>query len=583
MSSVVRGLLPAIALLALSRPLIAQDDPRPVPQEIRRIQAAARATFSGDNAMETVAFVERYFRVPGNTGFNASITQVAGILDHAGFVVEGRARPTDRLVYRIEHRPMTHPTWEPESASVFVKGSATPLEVFATNRNMMTINSFSTPVGGVEAEVVYVGAGRPEDWQGKDVRGKIVFGETGIGRLFHDAVVTRGAAGVLAYAMPAYTKPEINRTSIQFSAIPYDSTHASWGILLTYDARTALKQALVAGPVRLKVQTFSRIYQAEELTLVAEIRGAVIPGERFVFSAHVQEPGANDNASGVGTLAEVARSMAAMMRAGDLNPARTVTFIWGDEIRATERFLQENPVRTQGVRWGLSLDMVGENTQLTGGTFLIEKMPDPSAVWTRGEDHHTEWGGSPLKVEDLRPHYYNDFVLNRALDQAAGTGWVVRTNPYEGGSDHTPFLDARKPGLLLWHFTDQFYHTDNDRLDKVSAQTMTNVGVVSTVVAATLASADSAIALLVVNETERAALARLAVEFDLSRKAIADGGKLEQEVEIIQTWTEWYDGAIQLARDLEVGGPSSATENAIQVAVKAVDNAGLNYLARLSR
>ena len=30
-------------------------------------------------------------------------------------------------------------------------------------------------------------------------------------------------------------------------------------------------------------------------------------------------------------------------------------------------------VRTRGVKWGVSLDMVGEDTKKTGGTFLIEK------------------------------------------------------------------------------------------------------------------------------------------------------------------------------------------------------------------
>ena len=46
----------------------------------------------------------------------------------------------------------------------------------------------------------------------------------------------------------------------------------------------------------------------------------------------------------------------------------------------------------------------------------------------------------------------------------------MSTNPFEGGSDHTPFLQFKKPGVLFWHFTDVFYHTDGDRLDKVSEQ-----------------------------------------------------------------------------------------------------------------
>jgi hypothetical protein len=574
-------LVVALACLAF-QPLQAQEDLRPVPPELRRVTSAIRSQFSGDKALETVAFVERYWRIPGNTGFNASINQVAGILERAGYVLEDRARPADRLIYRIERRPMDRPTWEPVDASLTLVGQATPLLRYATNRNMLAINSSSTPPDGIEAEVINVGAARPEDWEGKDVRGKIVYGETGVGRLFREAVVNRGAAGVLAYAIPAYNKPEINRTSISFSGIPADTARAGWGLLLSFAARESLRNALAHGPVTVRVETKTRIYSAEELTLVAEIRGRDAPEERFVFSAHVQEPGANDNATGVATLAEIARSLAELVKAGQADPRRTITFLWGDEIRATARYLQDNPVRTDGVRWGMSLDMVGENTQLTGGTFLIEKMPDPSAVWTRGEDHHTEWGGQPLKTDQLTPHYYNDFVLNRALDQAtAAPGWVVKTNPFEGGSDHTPFLEAKKPGLLLWHFTDQFYHTDNDRLDKVSAETMTNVGITAAVIATTLASADSATAKFVIDETERAALQRLAAEFELSRRAIAGGGRLEQEVLILTTWTEWYVNAIRSVRDLESGGPSEGTTAAMEAAATAVHGAGLNYVARL--
>ena len=35
-----------------------------------------------------------------------------------------------------------------------------------------------------------------------------------------------------------------------------------------------------------------------------------------------------------------------------------------------------------------------------------------------------------------------------------------------------PFLRGNIPSVLFWHFTDQFYHTDNDRIDKVSKTTL---------------------------------------------------------------------------------------------------------------
>jgi hypothetical protein len=248
--------------------------------------------------------------------------------------------------------------------------------------------------------------------------------------------------------------------------------------------------------------------------------------------------------------------------------------IWGDEISSTRRYLEDDPDRSSRVRWGLSLDMVGEDTEKTGGTFLIEKMPDPSAVWTRGEDQHTEWGGRPLSEDQLTPHYFNDFLLNRCRDQAAGTGWVVRTNPYEGGSDHVPFLRAGVPGVLFWHFTDQFYHTDGDRLEMVSAETLENVSTCAAVSAMALTSADSEMAAFVAQEMDAAALNRLEVEAKLSRAALSEGGDADEERKILQAWTAWYLDAVDTLRDMEPGGPSTATEAAIGSVKEAIAEAG---------
>ncbi|MEP6763574.1 MAG: peptidase M28, partial [Gemmatimonadaceae bacterium] len=231
---------------------------------------------------------------------------------------------------------------------------------------------------------------------------------------------------------------------------------------------------------------------------------------------------------------------------------------------------------------GVSLDMVGEDTKKTGGTFLIEKMPDPSAIWTRGEDHHTEWGGSIIGKDRLRPHYFNDYLLSRCLDQAAGTGWVVKTNPFEGGSDHTPFLTAGKPGVLFWHFTDVFYHTDGDRPENVSTVTLYNVENAAMISALTLASADGAMARSLIDEQARAAIARLDVETALSKIELAKGGDMAKEKDILETWTDYYVKAIATMSDIEVGGSSEATKVAITAAQQKVDAAGKARLAQLT-
>src|SRR6185503_4620632 len=288
----------------------------------------------------------------------------------------------------------------------------------------------------------------------------------------------------------------------------------------------------------------TKSYPSDEQMLIAEVRGSVAPTERYVLSAHVQEPGTNDNASGVGDLSEIARDLAVLVKNGSIRPKRTITMLFGLEIAQTRNFLADDSVRTRGVKWGLSLDMTGEDTKKTGGTFLIEKMPDPSAIWTRGDDHHTEWGGRAITKAQLVPNYYNDYLLARCLDQAAVSGWVVQTNPFEGGSDHTPFLEYKKPGALFWHFTDVYYHTDGDRLDKVSKDELTNVGIAALSSVLTLASADDATARALVGEVERAAIARLDAEAKLSRAAIEAHGSRGTEEDILRTWTDYYVAAL---------------------------------------
>jgi hypothetical protein len=201
----------------------------------------------------------------------------------------------------------------------------------------------------------------------------------------------------------------------------------------------------------------------------------------------------------------------------------------------------------------MSLDMVGENTALTGGTFLIEKMPDPSAVWVRGEDQHSEWGGSPIEEKAIVNHWFNDFVRSRCLDRARATKWVVKAIPFEGGSDHTPFLRAGIPAVLLWHFTDAFYHTDLDRIDNVSATTLGNVGACALTTGLLLTEGTPAIARAALDELAATAERALTTQAALSRDTLARGGSREHEQRILNAWGAYYLGAIDRVPEMGVG------------------------------
>ncbi len=540
-----------------------------------------RKSFVEANAYKTVAFVEKRWRVVGNSGFNESIFEVENTLQKAGYKKEIKGEADGPLTYRIETREMRRPTWEPVNATVTIVGDQQPLLTFATNRNMLGIYSASTPPGGVTADVVYVDKANMKTVDGESLKGKIVFGE-GSAAMFYQLAVKNGALGAMGYSMPAYTQPEKNVNSIQFGSIGYkDSLSQKFGIFLSFAAKQRLKAALAKGPVKVHVEVESKTYPSKELTIVANARGTAKPDERFVFSAHVQEPGANDNATGVGTLAEMARVTAELINQKKFEPKRTITFLWGDEIVSTGRYITEDTVRAKGIKWGLSLDMVGEDVGKTGGSFLIEKMPDPSAIWTRGKDKHTEWGGRPLKESDMFPHYFNDLVLNRCMQQGQENGWVVKSNPFEGGSDHTPFLQAKIPGLLMWHFTDVFYHTDADRLNMVSAPEMRNVGISALATSYTLTAANEATTLTLIAELQKNATDRLLEEYTISKQAIKDGSPAADEKHKIDVWAKWYTDAIGKMTDINLDGSTVPITVGITSAQKTVNELNIKLNAEL--
>lgn len=541
--------------------------------ESNRYLVLVRPAFDGTLAYNTTEFVAQYWRVPGNTGFNKSVDWIASELEKAGYVLESEAQSTSRLTYRIESRPMDRPTWEPVSAQLSIVGESTPLLVSSKNRNMTFLNSVSTPQAGITAEVIYI---KPEDdLSSMDLKDKVVFIESGI-RSVYKQLLGNGVLGVLSYDNPDYLQPEKNVTSIQFRSLPSQTDTKFWGIALSFEAKERLQEALKKGRTKVTVNIQTKIYTADELTVIANIKGSKNPQERLVFSAHIQEPGANDNASGVGAQLEMATIAASLIEENKLYVDRTLTFLWGDEISSTHRYIQEDKERAKGIKWGISLDMVGENTDITGGSFLIEKMPDPSAIWTRGQDKHTEWGGEVLALEDMKPHYLNDFIIHNFKEQGNYANWEVNTNPFEGGSDHTPFLKSDIPGLLLWHFTDQFYHTDNDRIDKVSQVTLKNVGTAALASGLYLVNANTDTANEILNLVEKSALKRLESEFELSIKSTLPA----DEKPILAAWEDWYLKALQSITDLEPL-PTKDLQHKIKVAQQKVRERTQNYLTEL--
>jgi len=564
------ALLSASAAAVPQRPATATPAPS-LPPVAERAYGALATRFDKTAAMDVVAFMQQYWRLAANPGFNASI-------DH----IRGRLVAANLPVVRADEYPNDGPAWDYSRGTLTIAGDPTPVLSREQDRVSLAINSFST-AGAVTARLLDVGAGSASDFTGTDVKGAVVLGDAGLGALWREAVRNRGAAGVISTQIPAYIRPadaaamdEAHKDVLQWGSVPYDEKLKAFGFKASWRAATRLRDALRNDPsTSVRVEIESSFHTGPARTLAAEITGRTNPGERIVIVAHVQEPGANDNASGSGTLLALALTLNDAIARGALpRPERTLTFLWVDEMRGSRQWITSRPDEARDVRYMFSMDMTGEDTAKTGGTFLVEKQADPSAVWDRPSDPHSEWGGGRIKAETLRGSLLNDLHLAVAHRRARDTGWIVRTNPYEGGSDHTVFAGAGVPSLLNWHFTDRFYHTNQDTLDKVSATEMEHVGITVATSAYTLASAGHDDALAVVDLLENAGRARLALERKQGPAVVAaakDKAAAEKaETDVIAAWIKWYGEALDSVGTLSTSPPSAALLDRIKTAKESL-------------
>jgi len=545
----------------------------PLPPAAERAYRALSLRVDGLAALETVRYMDQFWRIAGNPGFNSSIDYIRARLLAAGFA---ESPEKGRPFVRVEEWGKTR-GWDYQIGTVAFADDGEVVLSRLRDRVSLCINSFSTPKGGLTARLIDVGdvgdGSEAAHYENLDVKGAVVLGDADAGRLWQHAVKARGALGVISTRVAPYIRPSDptlftspdQHDVLQWGSVPYDADAKAFGFKASWRAASRMRERLKNGPVQIKVDIESTFYDGPNRSLIAEIPGSVKPDERIVMAAHVQEPGANDNGSGCGTLSALAAALAGAANGRGLQrPGRTLTFLWIDEIRGSQQWLAADPDRAKGVQYMFSLDMTGEDTAKTGGTFLIEKQPDPSAVWTRPSDPHSEWGASVVKAESLKGSLLNDVHLAVSLRRAKDTKWVVRTNPYEGGSDHTAFGDAGIPSVLTWHFTDRYYHTNLDRPDKTSALEMVHVGVAVATSAWFLATADEKDANAVVDLLTASAEARLALERRQGAAlvtAASDRAKAEEtEGAVLAAWRKWYGEALESVRRLPVAGSSPALD-----------------------
>lgn len=321
----------------------------------------------------------------------------------------------------------------------------------------------------VEAEVVYVGAGRPEDYEGKDLAGKIALGNTSVGSVFSEAVGRRGAMGALGSGSsgvngdrPGYSLDQIGWASVRLT----DGT-SGFGFNLSLRQLTELRDLLEAGQrVVLGARVRTRTVPGRMNVVSASIPGTDPTAGELMIVAHLFErpptPGAADNSSGVAVTLEIARTLAELIRRGELaQPLRTIRFLWVPEISGSRAFMYANPELADRLVVAMNYDMPGEDLEETDSYLRVKRTPDS------------------------RPSYLNALMANllEFTDQTeirTQTGnnapFNYRLVPFIAASDHVVFMDAGIPAMQFNHWPDNFYHSSGDVAERTDPTEMKRTG-----------------------------------------------------------------------------------------------------------
>lgn len=436
---------------------------------------------SGEIAFRYTARISQFDRVQASDGWHEAAAWIKGELDAMGYkdaVIEGW--PSNGSTRYFTYK--TPIGWSAKSAELWMV-SPRRERLCSLEEMPLTLIKHSGRAH-VEAEVIDVGTGTDERaYRGKDVKGKIVLATGAPGQVAREAVMARGAVGMIGWYSPDTRPghPNLVRYTAFWPAWE-DRDKVGFGFNVSKNQGWILKQLLEDGrKVVVKADVDSEFHETKVETLSVSLPGAQEPEKELLIVGHLchPTPSANDNASGAGGMLEMARALKRLLDRGTIPPPRrTIRFLWVPEFAGTVPYIKAHFDRTRQTLAVINCDMIGENLAKTGGAFTITQTPE----------------SLPTYLNDVAVHFAALVdALNLRSINGSENPFAWRAAPYSGGSDHLVFNDGslRVPALMFGH-GDTFHHTSLDSLDKVDASELRRVSVIALGTMVYLASAGDA-------------------------------------------------------------------------------------------
>lgn len=494
-----------LCLLSMA-PLSGQNRVSLVSDEVLR---ALNNEVSGDLAQDYIRNITRYRRDQGSDEYHLAAEWVLQELQRAGLRdAHIETYPADGKTYYYMYK--SRPAWDIASAELWiVEPEEEKLTTYAEIPVSIARYSHAADVTG---ELVYVGQGTStEDYEGFDVKGKVVFADGDAGAVAKLAVDLYGALGVVTTNM-RYAHDE----SDHVSRLHLETETPTFAFGLSHRRGEELKQRLLADEkIVVKAKVDARVHPGQYENVVATIPGTSLSDEEVVFTAHLchYKPGANDNASGSACILEVARVLRKLIDNGRLSsPKRTLRFLWIPEMSGSIAYAHEHPDIVGRMVAGINLDMVGQHLNDNNATFFLHRTP------------HSQ------------PHYINDLLTNitefvaahnvQALIHRSGfddpvvslsgtrDAFRYRIFDYVGGSDQWIFNDSLigVPSVFFLVWPDRYYHTSFDTPEKCDPTQLKRSSFIAAAAATYLMDDSPHKALRLAGEVAMRADARVALE-----------------------------------------------------------------------
>lgn len=496
-----------ISVLVLTVSLSLGAEEKPLASE-RLIQALAQEV-SGEIAYQYTVLISHFDRIQASQGWHDAAQMIKTELERMGYqdaVIEGWPSNGSRYYYTYQ----TPIGWRASHGELWMI-SPRKEKLCSYEEVPLTLVKHSN-AAKVKAELIDVGTGVGEQtYRHKDVKGKIVLATAYSGEVMREAVVKRGALGVITWYPPEVRPGYPNM--IRYTAVwPRweERNQIGFGFNVSKSQGWNLKKMLEDGEkVVLHAEVEAEYYDSQIEALSVTLPGQTQPDEEVMIIGHLchPTPSANDNASGSGGMLEMARALKKMIDRGLVPPPRrTIRFLWVPEFYGTIPYIQSHLERTRKTLSVINCDMIGEDLHLTGGTFNITCTPDSM------------------------PSYLNDVVVNftklaerlrlRSLN-GSNHPFAYRVQPFSGGSDHLIFNDGalKVPAVMFGH-GDTFHHTSLDTPDKVDASELRRICFIALGTSYYLANASTEEAKAMARLIARNGLGRLASDYYDSLNAL---------------------------------------------------------------